>query len=247
MKQNIPGICRLAGLFIITLAALIGPTKAVADGISYQFDAAFPGDPKPDTNGNPAWLEADFINVSNGAVKLTISTSGLTGGDFINGNGSGANGGLFFNLNPSDNVSNLNFSVLSGGSYGPTVSLSEATAGNGNSNNGGYGFKSDGDGYYDIQIDFQSNFGAGSTITFDITGISTLTASDFEYTSILGGGEGDFYAAAHIQGITGQGGSTWIDPSGGPQIIPVPEPVSSSIMIAGLGLLGAARLWLRRS
>jgi hypothetical protein len=244
MKQNISGFCRLAGLLVLTLAALIGPTKTCAGGIFYQFNTPFPNDPGAD--GGPSWVSAYFQNgASPGEVVLSI-TNTATGGDFIAGEGNGAAaGGIFFNLIPSLNVSNLVFTVVSGNSYAPSVSLSQASDGPGGGNNNGYGFKADGDGFYSIAVDFGNNLTSGASVQFDITGISTLTAVNFESVSIPGGGAGQYNAAAHVQGL-GVGGSTWIYPSGGSQMIPIPEPASSSLLVAGLGLLGAARLWLRR-
>lgn len=164
-----------------------------------------------------------------GTVLLTITNVQLAAGEFVAGNGGGANGGLFFNLNPGLNVSNLTFTLnSSSGSFTtPTI------------NTGTDGFKADGDGYYDIQFDFATGgsgrFSGNDSITCTITGIPTLTAGDFAYPSLSAGGSGPFDAAAHVQGLYG-GSSTWIEP-GQTIIVPVPEPPASGYFLLGLGAL----------
>src|SRR5215469_16336721 len=201
MKQNIPGFYRLAGLFIIALAVLIGPTKATAD-IQYQFNNVFDTMGGPPPSGLAPWVDATFKDVKPGQVLLTITNVNLSSGEFVDDN----NGGIYFNLVPTLNVSNLVFSVVS--STDPTprenynwfVQTSEAQRGNGNGNNGGFGFKADGNGgFSDINIEFATHsFSTDGSITFLITNIPSLDAADFEATATGGDGE---YAAVHVQGL----------------------------------------------
>ena len=212
---------------------LLTPQTTNASGILYQFDTPFPGDPNP-AGSNP-WLDASFQNVS-GGVLLTVTNLGLTTGEFLNGNGNGANGGLFFNINPADNVNNLVFTLqYANGTFGTSI------------NQGENSFKADGDGKYDIVFDFTPGaFTAGSSFSYLITGISGLTANDFAYLSASTPGEsGPFYAAAHVAGIPG-GQSTWLEPDLGPLAIPVPEPSSAGLLLVGMGAWGAFRQWRKR-
>ena len=245
MKRNIPGIYRLAGLVTIALAALIGPTKALAD-IEYQFNNVFDTGGGPPPSGSAPWVEAIFTDVTPGHVLLTITNVNLTSGEFVDDN----NGGLYLNLIPTLNVSNLVFSVVSstdptpGENYNWFVQTSEAQLGNGNGNNGGYGFKADGNGgFSDINIEFGTHsFSTDGSITFGITGIPSLDADDFEATATGGNAE---YAAVHVQGLgSGQSNSAWVNPT---SITPVPEPAPSAIMLIGTGLAGALRFWRRRT
>lgn len=203
--------------------------------IIYQFNTPFSGDPDP--SGNGPWIDASFIDVTPGTVLLTITNVNLVAGEFIQGNGNGASGGLFFNLNPSDNATALDFTLVSSnGNFGPIIST------------GVNAFKADGDGDYDIQFDFSTqSFSTDSSLTYKITGISGLTAADFEYLSSPDGGQGPFYAAAKVQGIPGGGNSTFLEPGNGPQIIPVPEPSPSIILLTGFGLFGLGQLWYSRA
>jgi hypothetical protein len=202
--------------------------KANASGILYQFSTPFPGDLSA-----TGMVDASFVNVTPGTVLLTITNVNFASGEFVKGGG-GAGAGLFFNVNPSDNPTNLIFTLESeNGSYIPTVSTGENA------------FKADGDGYYDIEMDFSgTSFSVNSSLTYQITGVANLTAADFEYESAPGGGSGPFYAAAHVQGLPPNGSnSTWIEPGDGPvSIVPVPEPGPASFFGGVIGLLAALRL-----
>lgn len=215
------GKCR-AGLLAFAVLLLAG--RAGATGILYQFNNVFSGNVPP---GGPApWIDATFQTQSNG-VQLTINNAGLSGGEFLSE--------LDFNLNP-----NYSASAIQGLQFGLVAS------------NGNFGAssivtgedikKADGDGYYDINFNFNTasagQFGAGDYLVYLITGITGLTASDFAFLSSPGGGHGPYYAAAHIQGISG-GNSVWVQPSNGPVLVPVPEPPAWALLVASIGLWGA--------
>jgi len=208
------------------LAVFAGPGRATASGILFQFDTAFPTDPNP--GGSAPWVDAIFQDVSPGTVLLTITNVQMVAGEFIAGNGSGANGGLFFNLNTNLGAGNLifDFDTSSGSFSTPAIST------------GTNSFQADGDGQCDILFDFATSSGrfvGGDSITYRITGISTLTAADFACLSAPGGGSGPFYAAAHVQGLSG-GNSTWIEPSQA-TLVPVPEPTTTVSCLLGLAAL----------
>ncbi|HEX4645822.1 MAG TPA: hypothetical protein VH598_09455, partial [Verrucomicrobiae bacterium] len=103
-------------------------------------------------------------------------------------------------------------------------------------------FKADGDGFYDILINFATGgtasqtFGAGDTLTYRISYTSAISTSDFEFKSAMGGGTGSYYAAEQVQNTpNGGSGSGWI---GATNFVVVPE--SSTGIAAGLLLIFAA-------
>lgn len=210
-------------------ALLFSGLKTNAQGILLQLNTPFPSDPSP--SGSAPWVDAIFQTTNNG-VLLTITNVDITSGEFLQGNGNGANGGLYFNLNTNLNPNALAFTLVSSnGSFGPIISL------------GVNQFKSDGDGYYDIQFDFSTHlFSTDSSISYliTLTNNASLTANDFAYLSSEGGGEGIYYAAAHVQGLS-VGGSTWIG-STTVYALPVPEPTTWALSCLG----GLSLLLLRR-
>lgn len=226
---------RVGGSCFTLATMLLCPGRINASGILFQFDTAFPSDPNP--AGTGPWIDAYFQDVSSGTVLLTITNVQLAAGEFVGGAGNGANGGVFFNLNPSLNATNLIFTP--NGSSGSFTAPTIAT--------GTDGFQADGDGKYDIQFDFATansgRFTGGDSVTYTITGISTLTAADFAYLSAPAGGSGPFYAAAHVQGLSG-GNSTWIEPYQ-VTVIPVPEPAPVALLAMSIGLWGV-RGYFRR-
>ena len=222
-------------VFLI-LTAFLSPRTANAQSIEYQLNTPFSGDPNPTPSG--PWVDAIFTDgTTPGTVLLTITNIDLAPGQFIDDSG---NGGTFFNLDPNSDVSSLHFSYVSstdtsGNEFDWSVQTSSS------------GFKADGTGGdFDINILFNETgaFTNDSSITLKITStsISDLVVTNFEATSTAG-----YYAAAKIMGLSGGGGSSYIEPNGGVDILPVPEPSPSAIVAAGMGVLSCARLWLRRS
>lgn len=219
----------------VAAAGFLLPIRANASGILYQFDTPFPSDPSPD--GSSPWIDASFQDVT-GGVLLTVNDVGLTSSEFLQGNGSGANGGIFFNLNPNDDPTSLTFTLESeSANFGTYI------------NTGENAFKADGDGKYDIVFDFSTHlFAGGASFSYLISGVTGLTANDFAYLSEPAGGSGPFYAAAHVMGLPpNASNSTWIEPGSGPiQLTPVPEPSSIGLIAASFGLCGAVRQWHKR-
>jgi hypothetical protein len=219
-------------LFTLIGIALLSPAKSsAASGITYQFDNEFSSGTPP--AGPAPWITASIQNVSPGTVQLTIANNGLLGSEFVSG----------FYLNLNTNFSSLNLSISYVSSSGTFLIPSIAS---GTIERGTDSFKADGDGKYDVLFDFStvngSTFGAGESITYQISGIAGLTANDFVYLSAPNGGHGPFYAAAHVQGIGPDGGlSGWVEPSLGAQPILVPEPSSAALLASSLGVLGFVR------
>jgi hypothetical protein len=221
------------GILVILIGiALLSPTRSsAASGITYQFDNEFSSGTPP--SGPAPWITATIQTVTPGTVQLTVANNGLLGSEFVSG--------FYLNLNTNFNPLNLSISyVSSSGSFlAPSV-------GSGTIELGRDSFKADGDGKYDVLFDFStvsgSTFGAGESITYQISGISGLVADDFVYLSAPNGGHGPFYAAAHVQGIGPSGAlSGWVEPSLGAQVFQVPEPSCGVLLGLSVGLLGFAR------
>ena len=221
---------------IVAIGVSFTPMDVHASGIIYQLDSEFSSGTPP--FGAGPWVDVGFQDVSPGTVQLTVTNSALVSGEFVSQ--------LYLNLNTNLNPNSLSFSYVSS-----TSGFTIPSQGAGTISTGVNAFKADGDGKYDVLFDFDtsggSTFTVGDSITYLITGIGGLVASDFAYLSAPAGGHGPFYAAAYVQGIPPSGDSGWIEPSGGVTTIPVPEP--SPIVIAGLSmcLLGCVRLLLNRT
>lgn len=219
-------------LFALIGTALLSPAKSnAASGITYQFDNEFSSGTPP--AGPAPWITASIQTVTPGTVQLTIANNGLLGSEFVSG----------FYLNLNTNFSSLNLSISYVSSAGSFLIPSVAA---GTIERGTDSFKADGDGKYDVLFDFStvsgSTFGAGASVTYQISGIAGLTADDFVYLSAPNGGHGPFYAAAHVQGIGADGAlSGWVEPSLGALPLLVPEPSSAALLALSLGFLGFVR------
>jgi len=218
----------LAGLAFAALLPLGNPLCAQSAS-AYLFDLGtpFPGDPNPD--GTSPWATGTITTLSDG-VELTLSLAGLAGSDFISD--------AYFNVNPAldaSGLSNLAFSIeqIAAGVTAPTITACEDA------------YKSDGDGFYDILLAFSKSgagrFGAGDFVKIKITDpLAPIAASDFLFKSSTGGGEGIYYAAAHVQSVASSPYSTWI---GATSYAAIPEPAGCAARLgaAALGLALATR------
>jgi hypothetical protein len=235
MKRNVSGVARFVVCGVLAVA-LFFPAKIRASEILYQFNTPFPSDSSP--AGPSPWILASFSNAAPGTVFLTISNTAISKSEFASE--------LYFNLNTNLNPHNLVFTLVSsnGGFSAPTINHNSANA-----------YKADGDGKYDIRFNFGTanakTFTFGEFVTYQITGIASLTALDFGYLSAPAGGSGPFFAAGHIQGVPSHcGSSTWIEPCNGPiivvPIVPVPEPAPAILLTLASGLWFTVRFIRRR-
>ena len=211
----------LAGALLFVAAP--GWANTITFGLNVEFsNGQAPGGPTP-------WVTAVFDDSFGGpnTVRLTMSATNLLG----NGGGAEFINEMSFNFDPALDPTQLSITLVSAVGIGNTVVSTGVDA-----------FQADGDGFFDIMFDFpQSNsrsgrFTNGEVAVYDITYTGPIDASSFNFFSVMGGGQGTFLAAAHINNATGpgSGGSGWIGV--------VPEP-STALLLAG-GLLGLG--WLGR-
>lgn len=176
---------------ILALAAATAAPTAGAATVSLFYGLEFSGGANP--AGAAPWLEAVFDDGGgSGSVTLTV-TSLLQG--------------------PAEFVREISFNVvdndLAGLAPAAGSGLGSVDSGTFDLPSIAYGadaFKADGDGNFDIKIDFSnappsSRFDGNDVWSVIFTGTG-LTAADFEAVSVNGPpGKTGFYSAAHIQGI----------------------------------------------
>ncbi len=216
------GCRRVAGLGagVVLVGALLAPSGAGAADFLSPFDHIYAGSTPP--AASPPWVDATLQDVS-GGVRLSIANVGLSPGEFVSA--------VYFNLNPAYDPSgpgSLTFTLQSqSGLFDlPTVSGSkDAFIAGGNARfDVGFAFSPAGSG--------QRRFDGSDSVSYLISGIPGLQASDFAYTS--SGASSGLYAAAHIQGIASGTTSVWANPTA-IALVPEPEP--------GMLFLLAASLW----
>ena len=218
--------CELANILrAVAVMGVGGGVSLSAEATTLTFDMSVEFSGAADPAGPAPWLSATLDDGDTpGSVELTLDNTNLVGGEFVDA--------WYLNLDPGFDPLDLSFSAptKAGAFADPTISLRGPGDGN--------GFKADGDGRYDILIDFAQSgpnrFGVGESVTFTLTGIPGLTVDSFDFLSAPDGGNGPFVAAAHVQGIvdTGDGDSGWVT---------VPEPGSLALLALGAGALLARR------
>ncbi len=184
--------------------------SVISFNLNYEFSGAAP------PAGAPPWLNVTFDDDDSvGSVTATLMALNLTGDEFI--------AAWMFNLDPDMNPADLQFPTLikTGTFNDPGISTKVDS------------YKADGDGKFDIKIEFalsggpNAHFGPGEAIEYTITAAG-LTAGSFDFPSKSMGGKGVFRTVAHIQGIGEDSG--WVS---------VPEP--GTLVLLGLGAMGLLR------
>ncbi len=211
---------RRPALFVaaLALALALAGAPAVAAVINFELDFEFSGATPPE--GVAPWATATFDDSFGGlnTVRLTMSAGGLVDGEFLSR--------WYFNLDPALNPNSLSFAVVD---TSAVASLGIST--------GADAFKADGDGLYDILFkfppppgSFASKFTSGESLVLNLTYVTPISASSFNFLSASAGGKGPFKSAAHVQGIgPADADSGWIT---------VPEPII--LWLVGAGLLALA-------
>jgi len=199
---------------------LLAQSAAMAS-VVYNFDDFYTGTPP---GGTTPWLTATFQDQPLGKVLLTLSTANLVGHEFVTE--------WAFNFNTAKNASKLHFSKLSGDAFSDVdVYANHTHAGDIHTFD------------FDIKYPSASNkrFGPNEIATILISSNVALAASDFDFATLSNGEQ--YYAAAHIQGITlsrnCDEGSAWVGTVGDP---PVHTPEPGTMVLMSIGVLGAAFL-----
>jgi hypothetical protein len=222
---------RLALLFTAASLAAWSANHAQATIITFSSTFEFSGATAP--AGSAPWLKATFDDHNGfGSVDITLVGFNLAATEFATE--------WDINLDPGLNPLSLVFSAPTkvGTFTNPVISK------------GVNAFKADGDGEYDIQIDFDNSggasnrFGNGESAKYTVTGIPTLNAYSFLFLSNPAGGHGPYHMATHVQGTGGGSQSGWVAPDPESFGLIVPEP--SSWALAMMGASGLALLWRRR-
>ena len=208
-----------------TVFAAMAVLPVQAATVTFNYDISF-GAVAPD--GPTPYATAVFDDGGTaGSVTLTMSVAGSVNLADVTA--------MYFNLDPALDPNSLNF--LRTGGDGPTAANTTISTGTDN-------FQADGDGRYDILFDFPpppgqqaARFNSNEFLTYDITGIATLTADDFNFFATPAGGFGPYLSVARFQD-TGplQEDSDWVG------VVPVP----AAVWLFGSGLLGVVGIARRR-
>ncbi len=225
--RGLRSIVRLAAAGVVAVAALVAGGDSRAATLTFGLDIEFSSGQAP--AGTAPWVTATFDDSFGGpnTVRLTMSAVGLSG----SGSSAELIAEMTFNFDPALDPLQLTFTDVSSPTVGATIVSVGLNA-----------FMSDGDGNFDIMFDFppppgstSSRFGPGEVVVYDITYTGPIDVSSFDFFSAMGGGQGTFKAAAHVQNTTGPGtgGSGWIGV--------IPEPSTALLLGTGLLALGLRR------
>jgi len=208
---------------IAAFALFVQPAQAAS--VPFGLDTEFSGATPP--AGSPFWLLATFDDGGTaGSVSLSIDAAGLTGTEFVSE--------FYFNFDGDPTT--LTIAEVTTGADASTAPSATVSTGTDS-------FKADGDGSFDVLLEYPTSgdrFTSGELSNWLITGTG-IVADDFLALSFVKGGDKEgLFVAAHIQGIGDDGAdSGWITGT----VVPLPAALPLFLTgLAGLGLLG----WLRR-
>ena len=206
---------------LIGSGLLLAP-GAHATSVTYGMDTEFSGGTAP--SGPVPWVTVTIDDSFGGAntVRVTLTGENLTGGQAGEGIG-----GVYLNFDPVLDPTMLSFTAVD-----VTDSMPNAVTGATNA------YKADGDGFFDILFDFPpppgddaARFTDGESIVYDLTYIAPIDANSFAFESAMGGGNGSWIVAAHVQRTNGG-----VDPDSG-WVGYVPEPGTALLLGSGLLML----------
>jgi hypothetical protein len=221
---------------VTIIGLMLALSSAQANTFTFYLDTVITGDTP---SGTAPWLTATFVDwltdgsLAVGQVQLTMSASGLTGGEDVTT--------WLFNLDPTLTPSLLSFVRVSG--TGPSAANTNVLTSVDGQNTGACC------GAYDIEFDFPpppgtqaARFNAGESLVYSMTysGGGTFNATSFNVTDPDKG----YFTAAHVQDTTGPAGSTKITGDTFPPEEVVPEP--SFYLTIAPGMLGLMYMAYRR-
>lgn len=222
------GVLAAAGGLAIGLAM-----PAMAGQLVIELNHEFSNAASP--SGSGPWARATFTDKGAGIVGLTLECLLQDSNEFMakaNG-GAGNPSGWAFNLDPTLNPANLQFSHLSGDSASSIFKQANT-------------YKAGPDKFYDFLFQFGTGLTGGDVVNYDLSITSgTLLASSFDFVTTGGpAGKTGWHSSVHVQGIrtpsAGSGSSGWIGGGvvQGP-VVPLPGP--GVLALAGMGVIAARR------
>ncbi len=225
--KNMTKIKYVASL-VAVLTLFAGSARA---DLVFILDVSFGSDPAA------GFLTATFSQQSATVVRLTMDASDLLNDEYVNGSF-----GWAFNFTTGLGLSAASFANISGIVGAVTVDPSGS----------GVELRADGDGDFDFAINFPNSSGsrlgatggsgiAGDSSVYDIDLGSPLSESDFNLFSDVGGGQGIYLSASHVQATFEVGGAAG-NTDGSDWLGAVPAPGGVLLGIMGLSLVG----WFKR-
>jgi hypothetical protein len=220
---------KLSALLLILLSA----ANPSATQITLDLDTAYVT-PTVTPVGTSPWLVAEFTDLTQNSVQLTMNTTGLAAGtsQFV--------GNWFFNVT-DPLLGLLNFQYASGIQASILLAPDQRVAGGGQ--------------LFDIEFDFVTPAGQlvpGAQSVYLISSLDPqqpISAESFASLSVSSSSQVNYYSAALVEGI-GSELSSWIaaptvtTPGPGPGPTPVPEP--ATVVLLGLALTGLTFFYGKR-
>lgn len=209
--------------FSALLLILLSAANLNAAQLTLDLDTAYLT-PAVTPVGTSPWLVAEFTDIAQNSVQLSMSTTGLATG------ASQSVGNWFFNVTDSL-LGLLDFQYVSGSEGSIFLAPNQRVAGGGL--------------LFDIEFDFETDqFAPGAQSVYLISSLDAsqpISSESFALDSIFSSTQTGYYSAAFVEEV-----GSWIaassatipgpgpDPDPGPK--PVPEP--ATIMLLGFGLSG---------